>query len=754
MTLRTIGIIVPLYFLSIVSVFSQTQITKRDYLKVIKQAEQKIWQIYNDDYLIWQKTDSTIKDIVKPKPSTRWGRLDGLLYVVTGERKYAERVRKVLLESPNYENYTAIQILNQIKSSGLITHDDQKIIEKKIVQAADRSVHYWVEWGAMNHSTNHLVNSLPAAILHLPNHPNVKKWQQKLDINLSSSWGLWSIEDSQNYIPLWLVPMMQYAELTQREDEFYSMPTTKYYFDYALQLITPGGQIVKFGDGGDIGDYNWLWYVAMFEKGAKIYNDSRMKWAAHQIFKNNVYGKGHAFIYTMNYLVDAYLWTDDSISGQMPTDGSRLVLEDYVGKKIAFRSGWNPEDTYLFLNFLEDVPFGIDGKEHIITTIPVETEKNHHGQADENAICLMMKDKDILLHDSGYRENSTTGPDGQYRADTYHNKLIVRNGLADPQMRLLPFLLDGGQYRFVKTKLMHFRNFRDVDISRTRLIDKDRGYQWDRLLTYLKEKEWFVIFDIVKILQDGPYTFANLFYTQNVVEFDQSDRKWYDTKYSTIATTWQSGGFAKKTPSVLLNPTNAVYTNDNGVHLLIYFPEAVLFRGGVEQIRRCYQTESAVYTAKADSFKNGDIIVFTTLLIPHSKELDARKIVSSLSNLNIYHTDNGYGIKIPEKGGFIQINAMLDLEAEYLTENVRPRYNFESGRSEYGELVTDARYCYLHKRKNKVLYSFFKASKLIFNGEPIFEAKGEMAGQDDGSYRKWGVPKWVAWEDEVTLKSK
>ena len=458
-----------------------------------------------------------------------------------------------------------------------------------------------------------------------------------------------------------------------------------------------------------------------------------MKWASHRLFQSELVKWDKIVLkYAIHDFVDAYRWADDSIPEEVPNDESRLVLEDYIGKKVIFRNGWVSNATYLFLNFLEDAPFGIDGKEHIIQTIPVETEKNHHGHADENAICLLMKDGSVLLGDSGYRETWSTGPDGEFRADTYHNKLIVRSGLADSQMRLMPFLLDGGRYKFVNTKLMHFRKFKEVEISRTRLTDENMGYQWDRLISYLKGKEWFVIFDIVKILKNGPYTLANLFYTQDVVDLDIKDHCWYDTRYKTLG--YYQGP----------NPDNA--------RLLIFFPEGTSFRRGAEQIRRNYQTETAVYTAKADSLQAGDIAVFTTLLIPHSKEKDSETIVSSFSDMAVYHTERGYGIKIPTEDGYIQVNAMLDLEAEYLQENVRPRYNFESGKTEYGDLITDARYCYLHKKKNKVLYSFFKASKLIFDGKPIFEAKGEIAGQDDGSYRKWGIPKWVAWEDKVSLK--
>jgi hypothetical protein len=152
--------------------------------------------------------------------------------------------------------------------------------------------------------------------------------------------------------------------------------------------------------------------------------------------------------------------------------------------------------------------------------------------------------------------------------------------------------------------------------------------------------------------------------------------------------------------------------------------------------------------------KQGDILVFMTFLIPHDTETDPHTIISSLSELKIFHTKNGYGVQIPSDDGFIQINAMLDIEAEYLQENVRPRYNFESGRAEYGNLITDARYCYLNKKKNKLFYSFFKASKLIWDNKTIFQAKSEMIGQDDGTYQRPGVPKWIAWEDEVKLKGK
>jgi hypothetical protein len=287
---------------------------------------------------------------------------------------------------------------------------------------------------------------------------------------------------------------------------------------------------------------------------------------------------------------------------------------------------------------------------------------------------------------------------------------------------------------------MFFRRFKDVDISRTRLTYDEMDYQWDRLINYDKAREWFIIFDIVKILNDRSLTLANLFYTQNISGFDPENPIWFDTYYSTIAFMPDQA------------PFYAGDKNKEDMRLLIYFPEGKSFRCGAEQQRNNVQTEWAVYSAKADSFNTGDVLVFTTLLIPHAKSIDPKTIVAELSKMKIYYNGNGYGLKFPSQDGFVQFNAMVDLEAEYLKDNIRPRYNFESGRADYGDLITDARYCYIKKKNQKLSYSFFQASKIIFNERIIFEAERQVHGQDDGSYQRFGTPKWIAWEDSVLLK--
>jgi hypothetical protein len=732
MKLKTIFLVVFVFLLT-TGVFSQTKITKQDYIDAIKVAEPKKWQEYQTQKMEWQQSKVDTK---RPQAGRSSIRMPALLYSITGEQKFAEHTREYLLNLSGGDAWYILLAIDQIRGSDILSQTDMTIIEQKIVQSADRALNYWVEWGAMNHATNHIVNNLVAALRALPDHPHAPKWRRKLEINLDASWGRWSIEDAQIYIPVWLKPLMQYAEITGREEEFYALPTTKYYFDYLVQLMTPGGQIAEFGDGRYGRGYTWTWMISVLEKGASVYNDGEMKWAAHRLFEAHVKELGHQ---PRADLCEAVLWADDSIPKSIPTDKSRLVLEDYVGKKVVFRNGWDRNATFLFLNYLDDPGFGVAGKEYLVNTINVEAEKNHHGHADENAICQLMKNNSILLYDSGYRETSSTGPDGQFRADHFHNKLVVRDGLADPDFRLLPFLLDGGRYKPVETRLMHFHRFRDVDISRTRLLSRESGYQWDRLISYVKELDWFVLLDVVKINQKGPRTLATLYHTQNISAHDVDNPVWFDTYYHTIAAM----------PN--LSPHYAGEKNDTDMRLLVYFLDGDRFRIGAEQMRNNVQTQWAIYAALSDSFDQGDLLVFPSLLIPHHKNTDPKTLVDRLAGLQIFSTGNGYGLKLPMQEGFLQINAMKDLEAEYLEQNIRPRYTFESGRAVYGDLVTDARYSCLKTVNRDLYYSFVNASRLLYKGNCIFQADGMEFGQDSGVYRRYGVPKWSAWEDHVHL---
>ena len=132
----------------------------------------------------------------------------------------------------------------------------------------------------------------------------------------------------------------------------------------------------------------------------------------------------------------------------------------------------------------------------------------------ENSICMLMQDGSLLLYDAGYRDYMPSGPYGTFRQDYFHNRICVRQEKiwmgqpaggyrysvkdAVPSQPVLEFLRNAGSYRRVRTQKVDFLALEDWEMSRTRLIDDKLGYEWDRIINYVKDPEMFVVFDVVK----------------------------------------------------------------------------------------------------------------------------------------------------------------------------------------------------------------------------------------------------------------
>ena len=144
-------------------------------------------------------------------------------------------------------------------------------------------------------------------------------------------------------------------------------------------------------------------------------------------------------------------------------------------------------------------------------------------------------------------------------------------------------------------------------------------------------------------------------------------------------------------------------------------------------------------------------MTFTTMLIPLDKDEDPKPRVQPIEYMTTSDGAPGVGLRIRKEDGYRQISVKLDPEAAYLEENVRPRYTFESGRSTYGDLETDARFVYLDVSTGKVAYSFIEATKLLYAGRELFASPSKPMRQDDGIYLRPGIMRWRAWEDEVAV---
>jgi hypothetical protein len=91
-----------------------------------------------------------------------------------------------------------------------------------------------------------------------------------------------------------------------------------------------------------------------------------------------------------------------------------------------------------------------------------------------------------------------------------------------------------------------------------------------------------------------------------------------------------------------------------------------------------------------------------------------------------------------------------DLEREILQENLRPRYDYASGRAAYGPVETDARFVYVHEHGEQIDYAFTEGTRLSVAGRPLFAAKPFGAAlQYVGEPVQARVPKWRRWEGAV-----
>ncbi|MEK6756477.1 MAG: hypothetical protein AABZ02_10040, partial [Bacteroidota bacterium] len=418
-----------------------------------------------------------------------------------------------------------------------------------------------------------------------------------------------------------------------------------------------------------------------------------MKWAANRIFETAKQFRSIIDVGEAYYLSDAYRWADESVKPKQPTSLSQEALEDIVGKKIVFRNGWDQQSTYLLLNYRDEGDGGWLHREFLRQTISVEEEKMHHGHADENSIPLLMSRGSLLLHDADYRNDLPSGKYGAWRQDYFHNRVVARLDKRDKNQSLLEFVQNSGAYRAVRTQKIDFLNLKEVDMSRTRLIDDKLGYQWDRIITYIKEDDFFVVVDGIKILRSDYFTFANLWHAQHVFSrgedyFDAATDSIQGIKFSTERS------------------------------LLVYFPQLYAKTIGVEPISRSQQTEHAIYQTISSHYKAGDTELFVSVLIPHKRGEQAAALLSKIRLLDVPAAYKAIGLEINRGGRTSYLGVKLDLEMEVAMENIRPRYLYELGKVSYGEFETDAHYLFATVENNAVRYSAANVLKVIYKGKP------------------------------------
>jgi hypothetical protein len=340
-------------------------------------------------------------------------------------------------------------------------------------------------------------------------------------------------------------------------------------------------------------------------------------------------------------LTEAYHWSNDSTNPKKPDGTSTEVLEDVIGKKIVFRNGWDANSTYLLLNYRDEGDGGVIHREFLRNTLSVEEEKMHHGQADENDIALLMDGGSVLLHGSGYRDGLPSGPFGGYRADYYHNRMVVRKGKRDTHQTVPEYVRNSGAYQPVETRKIDFLTFEEVEMSRTRLIDAQLGYEWDRHIVYLKRMETFVVIDAVRATETDYFTYTNFWYTRKV---HASGPGWYDTSIDSI---------------------RAVALPTDRRLLIQMLDRNAKFDSTFSQSRH-FQPEIGIYQSKSSHYLEDSYEVFVTVLMPHEADQPVESLLNRIKLLPTTGDLSHVGLEVSSGEQTAVIGIKVDLRSELL----------------------------------------------------------------------------------------
>ncbi len=729
---------------------------KQAYLDAIRASAEKAWRDDSSVVASWK---------LNSEPNVLWGynppahpvylaAVLGYLYGETHERAYAERSASLLASYGDlrstlpasyrgarieYENGVPsltnffflppyVRAYQAIRTSGVIDDRTKRKIESEIAESID-FIFRFPEWGTHNRAMLR-AEALMYAALALPDHPHAAKWAQMARVIASDNVRSWEIEDASNYNPVWLHALFSYASASG-DSSVYTSPMMRYYMEYYTALISPAGTVPDFGDASWNSASGGLRLVAVFEKEASLFGDPTLKWAARSVYATATRREAVLGIDEAYHLADACRWCTETISPRSPAWGSREVLDDVVGKKVVFRSGWDSAASYMLLNYRDEGEGGYLAREYLRQTITVEEEKMHHGHADENAISLLMDRGSVLLHEGGYRDALPSGTYGAWRADYYHNRVIVRKNKRDPGQALLEFARNSGAYRRVKTQKIDFLSLRAVDVSRTRVVDDELGYRSDRVIAWVRDAGCYVVIDGIQALRPDYFTFASLWHAGTVLGRGEH---FYD-----IATDSVPG-----------------YRFPTGRSLLVYFPETYAKTDGVEDERRHSQPEHVVYQSIASQYKAGDMEVFVTILVPHDRSVEPRSLIPRFRLLPTSAPYRSVALEISGGTATRTLYVKLDLDMDVARENIRPRYLYEKGKVAFGDFETDAQFFYAETGTGMLRYSASCVLKVKHGADVLMEALPNTHGlqPDGGPANHVGYSKWRCWEDAVPLGGK
>ncbi len=416
-----------------------------------------------------------------------------------------------------------------------------------------------------------------------------------------------------------------------------------------------------------------------------------------------------------------HAWCSDGVAASPP--GSVLdALDDVILKKMIFRTGWGERDSYACINYRDEGDYGRVARDYLRTNLAVSAEKMHHGHSDEGSFSMLVNDGTLLLHESGYRENP---PDGIYRADVYHNRMVWRPNALLPGSWDWNTLVDNGHYKPVRTDRLYQTKLLGVDIGRIRVADEVQGLNWDRTVFFLPEMPCWVVVDTLLASRTAPRFCGLVWWTTDILERDQ---RWLKTHLAGIQ----------------------AWKNARRASLWMMVPEIPGQRSqfSVTQARRSFQDELAITNIWSGEHRPGRSLNFVSILLPQPFEdkLDGDRFAVQV--LPSQPAGKGLGVRLGLKDEEINLMVLNDLTASFIQEDIRPRNKAEQGWYKVGKLASDAAFCVSRENSKGAMVGIINGTRLEVEDHLAYQAPSHAMFQEDRGFLP-GIPARFRWEGGV-----
>lgn len=611
-----------------------------------------------------------------------------------------------------------------LKKSGVLQQDMLDRLQP-VFESTIRLCLRMVEWGPFNR------NLLKVTVFDrfsklFPNSQYAEKTAKMARFLVEDSIGRWNMEDTLFYNGIWYICTLEYF-LENDICNFRTETVFRYYAVCASRLQLPEGSMPDYGDNRPrdfgcvalgVGFYEWC--ASHFNDGELRYFASKLVDWANRYFEGNI--AGGWLVRTYAVAADALLQND--VAPKKPEYISGEVIEDLVGKKMVFRGS---DGDYLLCNYRDEGNYALPARLNMYCTIPAPAEKVHHGHADENAIIDYTYKGKFLLSDGGYRDQIDT--DGHYRADFYHNKMVVRNGrMFYEDKKFLKHIQNIGTYLKVETQKIFYYHSGNIEASRTRLDDTrhHRDVQ-DRTIVHFVKENMYAVIDTVKAAETYEYTLGPVWHGGEVIKTGEADF------------------LVKQTADILRGPEG---TED--LNLRLGFVRKDL-PTDVNRIRRLsIDDQTCVAQYFSEYLAQGEYVHFITLLMPEQNAADKARNDAILASASCEQVAGGKALQFVVTVSGIQYTFGMKMDETYGFSDYkhRPTYSFEAGKATYGKFTTDALFAFFAEDSESIDYAAWMVSRVDCGGKTSFASERTQFSNNDLSNNP-GAINHARWEDRI-----